>query len=439
MTLAQLQARLKALAGESEALVIKSVMTDEDLTRLDEINKEMEEIEKKIQIFKDAEARRASAAQPSDAPSDAQRAIAATVEQNPFTASEKAGFLAVAVVKAKLDGGGTSARAAFKQLDDAGYGFLAREFDNTKTRALNASSTTAGGIFVPEEISSEIIDILRPMSTFLRGNPRRVTFDRGNFHIPAAASGATAYWRGEGRPIPPSQPTFVDINMSAKFLGALVPITDQLLRWSRIDIRDWVERDMALAMGDEVDRAAYFGAGTVNEPQGLMNIVGIGSVPASGGTTPTVAQIEANASSLELNMMNTNLPANGLAWVMSPRTLIFLQNLRDGNGNRYFPELQLASPTWRNKPVLVTTRFPVTLGGTTDESLLALVNFGDVFYGESRSLQFAVSNEATYVKNGVTVSAFQNELTLIRATTEVDFGVRYLQAVQKLTGIRWGA
>lgn len=436
MNMAQLQARLKALAGELDELTKKDTLTADDLKAIAEKTAEAEQIEGSIETLKKAEEVRARAAQPAYAPADGDASVPATVKDD-FTAAEKVGFLAVAVVKTKLDGGGSSPRAVMKTLDEAGYGFLAKEFSKNE-KAMNAGSQTAGGIFVPDEIANEVVPLLRPQTTFLQGNPRRVTFDRGNFHIPAAASGATAYWRGEGRPIPPSQPTFKDINLSAKFLGSLVPITDQLLRWSRVDIREWVENDMAQAMGQELDRAAYFGSGTVNEPQGILNIPGVGSVAALGGTAPTVAQIEAGASALELNMMMTNLPMNRAAWVMSPRTMIFLQNLRDNNGNRYFPELQAATPVFRNKPVFLTTTIPVNLGVGTNESVLALINFGDVYYGESRSLSFAVSNEASYVKNGQTVSAFQNELTLIRATTEVDVGLRYLEAVQKLTALQWG-
>ena len=436
MHLAQLQARLKAIAGELTALLAKDAMTKEDMDAVRVLSAESTEVDANITLLKEAEAIRARSALPADLPlTQSQHSVPAAVEQK-FTAAEKAGFLAVAMVKAKQDGLGTSARGAFKALEEAGFSHLAKEFAGSQNKALNAGSAAAGGIFVPDEVSNEIIDILRPQTTFLQGDPRRVNFDRGNYHVPAAATGATAYWRGEGRPIQPSQPTFRDIDMSAKFLGALVPITDQLLRWSRIDIASWVERDMAEAMGQELDRAAYFGAGTVNEPMGILNIQGIGSVQSTGSS---VAQIETDASKLELNMMNTNLPMNRAAWLMSPRSLVFLQNLRDGNGNRYFPELMQATPTWRNKPVRTTTSVGVTYGIGTNESLVALINYGDVFYGESRSLVFKVSDEASYVKNGQTVSAFQNELTLIRATTEVDVSMKYLEAVQVLRGVTWGS
>ena len=40
---------------------------------------------------------------------------------------------------------------------------------------------------------------------------------------------------------------------------------------------------------------------------------------------------------------------------------------------------------------------------------------------------------------GTAVSAFQNDLTYIKASVEADFDMRYLEAVSKITGVRWGA
>lgn len=438
MNLALLRARLKELAAELDVLTTKDALTAEDIEALDVKSKEFEDVEKNIAVLEKAEAAKARAALPASTPLET-ATVPAQAKAAELSAVEKVGLFAVAVAKAKLDGLGTSPRGVLKTLEDAGFAHVAKEFGRHE-RAMNAGSTTAGGIFVPDEISNEVVPLLRPNSTFLRAGPKRVPFDRGNYHVPAAASGATAYWRGEGKKITVSQPTFKDINLSAKFLGAMVSLTDQLLRWSVVDIKSWVEDDLAVTLAQEVDRAAYFGAGTANEPQGILEIPGIGTVPALGGTAPSVTQIETNASSLELNQMNTNLPPKGLAWLMSPRTFIFLQNIRDGLGNRYFPELQNANPTWRNKPVFVTTTVPWNLGVGTNESILALINFGDVFYGESRSLRFKVSEEGTYInQGGEVVSALQQELMIIRATTEVDVGLRYLEAVQVLEGVQWGA
>ncbi|TCU34155.1 phage major capsid protein [Rhizobium azibense] len=438
MNLAQLRARLKELAGEIDVLTKKDTISAEDLTQIDAKTKELEEVEKNIEILQRADAARVRSAAPADAHITERTTVPAAVTQK-MTTAEKIGTMVFCMAKTYKDDGARGAKATFKAMEEVGYGEVAKEFAGAQARALNSGSASAGGVLLPEEMSSEIIDILRPSTTFLRGGPRRISLAAGAYKLSAAASGATANWRGEGEAIETSQPTFKDINLTAKFLDAMVPLTNQLIRWSLADVRQWVERDMSLEMGTKLDYAAYFGSGTAHMPLGITKIPGVFSVAAQGGLTPTIAQIETAARAAELAMEGKNLPMMSTAWVMAPRSRTYLADLRDGNGNRYFPELQGDNPRWRGRPVLSTTQVSIVGGGTTDESSIMLVNFDDVLYGEGAGISFGVSTEATYVKNGVTVSAFQNDLTLIKASLEADVDMRYLEAVSVISGVRWGA
>lgn len=436
--LATLKARLKELTGQIDGFLKKETLTAEEMAALDAATTEVEAVEGQIKSLERAESARARSAQPADAPVVVDPAAPAQVAIK-LTTSEKVGLMVAAMAKSHLEGEGKGPRATFKCLEDNGFGHVAKEFATTQ-RALNSGAAAAGGVLLPETMSSEIIDILRPNTTFIQGGPRRVPMVNGSYKMPAAASGASAAWRGEGEAAAVTQATFKEINMQSHFLDALVPITNQLIRFSLPDVRAWVEMDLSLEMGTEIDTAAYRGAGTAHTPLGITKIPGVTSNAATAtGTSPAIALIEADAATAELGMMNANLPMLGAKWVMSPRTFIHLQNMRDANGNRYYPELQNANPTWRNKPVLVTTQNPVNLGATTDETEIWLVAFGHVLFGEGLGITFSVSTEATYVKSGTTVSAFQNDLTLIKASAEADFDMRYLEAVSVITGVRWGA
>lgn len=444
MTLATLQARLKELAGEIDALTKKdSVPETEQAAHIEAIDKasaEYEKLEKDIAVMVKAEDIRARAAVAANEPIivPEQRNVPAQAAVT-LKASEKIGLMCAAMAVAWINGGNRGHKAVMHELEGAGYAQLTKEFPTAQQRALNSGSAVAGGVLVPENMANEIIDILRPMTTFIQGGPRMVPMVGGSYKVPAAASGATAGWRGEGQAIAKSQGTFKEINMSSKFVDTMVPITNQLIRFSLPDVRGWVEMDMANVMSVEIDSAAYVGAGTIHTPLGITKIAGVTANAAQGAAAPTVAQVEDDASTAELAMMQANLPMLGAKWVMNPRTLIFLQNMRDGNGNRYFPELQNANPTWRNKPVLVTTQVPVNGGGTTDETEIWLIAFGHVMFGQGLGITFNVSSEATVFTSGTGVSAFQNDLTYIKASAEADFDMRYLEAVSKITACRWGA
>lgn len=438
MNLVELRARLKALAGELDVLMKKDTISAEDLAQIDAKTLELEAVEKNIETFVRAEAARVRSASPANAPIVENATLPAAVTQK-MTTAEKIGTMVFCMAKTYKEDGARGAKATFKAMEEAGYGEVANEFAGAQARALNSGSASAGGVLVPEEMSSEIIDLLRPATTFIRGGPRRISLASGAYKLSAAASGSTAGWRGEGEAIQVSQPTFKDINLTAKFLDAMVPLTNQLLRWSLADVRQWVNRDMSLEMGTKLDYAAYFGSGTAHMPLGITKIPGVFRVAAAGGTAPTILQIETAARAAELAMEGKNLPMMAAAWVMAPRTRTYLADLRGNNDMLLYPSLSLPIPTWRGRAVMSTTQIGITGGGTTDETEILLVNFDDVYLGEGAGISFGVSTEATYVKNGVVVSAFQNDLTLIKASLEADVDMKYLEAVSVITGVRWGA
>jgi HK97 family phage major capsid protein len=129
----------------------------------------------------------------------------------------------------------------------------------------------------------------------------------------------------------------------------------------------------------------------------------------------------------------------GLAWVMPQRIIGYLTDLLMPGGNSYaYPTMQGANPTFKGYPVLKTAAIPVNGGAGTNEGTIALVSFSNVFMGETLGMTLRVSDEASYVTGGVTISALQRGLILIKADMEHDVELVYSEAVQKLTACQWG-
>jgi HK97 family phage major capsid protein len=438
MNLAAMQARLKAVGEELTALLAKDAFSDEDLVKVRELTSESKSLNTNIETLLEAEQVRAAAAQPAQAPVGASAAVPAQPTEK-LSTSAKVGLMAASLVRSYKERGNKSPEAVFDTMEKAGFGAVASEFAaGARQRALNSGAASAGGILVPESMATDIIDILQPRTTFLQNNPRPISLAGGSYKMPAAMASATANWRGEGKAIKVSEPTFRDINMSPKFLDAMVPMTDQLLRYSISGLASWVNNDVSREMAKKLDLAAYYGTGTEYMPRGITNIGGIFTHAQTGGTSPTIAQVEDDLSALELSMMNANVEVERAVWIMSPTAFKYLQNLRDGNGNRYYPELQNAAPMLNNKRVYHTTQVPANFGASTDETQIILANFDHILFGQGQGIVFDVSNEATYVKDGQVVSAFQNGLTLIKASMDADIDVEYVEAVALLDNIRWG-
>lgn len=437
MNLAIMQARLKEVAAELETILTKDEMSAEDLTTVKALTAESKQLQGDITTLLEAEqARAASSSVPATSPA-ARGATAAAVETK-MTPVEKIDLLMKGMVYAKKEFGVASWRNVAKAFEENGVAGLTKVFEGAQQRTLVSSSASAGGILLPEDVSNDIIDILRPTTTFLQGNPQIVPMPNGTYKMPAAAAGATAQYRGEAKPSAVSQPSFKAINMSAKLLAGTVPISNQLIRWSGPNVGQWARNDLAFAMGTAMDYAAYYGDGLEDTPLGLLNIPGIYSTAATNSTSPTYTQVDSDARKLTSRLRTSNLPLSGVEWRMNYRILNYLMDLRDGNGNPIYPTLQGDNPTWKGFPVRDSTQFAVNGGGSTDEGEIALIAFGHVLLGDAMRMQMAVSDQATVVNGSQTINAFQDGVTIIRCEAEHDFDTRYVEAINVLTAVRWG-
>ncbi|MEM7303400.1 MAG: phage major capsid protein [Pseudomonadota bacterium] len=448
-TLEELRKELAELVNGIDPLVEKVAADDASQDDLDALTKHNETIEKKktqIKAVEDALAAKKNAALPAgdpvDEPEGGSARAPAKAANKKLDAQEKLGLLIMGTVRSHKTSGRKDARGVVDALNELNYSRVADEFA-TSTKAMESGTPADGGVLVPEQWNEEIVPILYEQATFMQGNPRELPMPRGNINEPAGLASATASYRAEGGDISVSQPTLRSISLSAKLLSGIVPVTNQLMRWSMGAASEFVRTDLTQAMSLKMDSMAYLGTGAGNDPLGIFNATGVYSTAAAAGTTPTVAVIDAAARGLrERHTRYAGIRA-GSAWVMSPRTIDYLRDLRGADSKYIFPELQSdENPRWKGFPVLVSGTIPENLGAGTNETYLALVSFPNTLFGNSKSLTLQVSSEATIMPSGPTgdpVSMFSTDSTAVRATMEHDFDIRYTEAVNVLTGVQWGA
>jgi HK97 family phage major capsid protein len=151
--------------------------------------------------------------------------------------------------------------------------------------------------------------------------------------------------------------------------------------------------------------------------------------------SPDLAKVTNDLGRLELVMMSNNVNVVEAHWAMSPRTLIYLMNLRDGNGNIAFPEISM-NMTLRKKPIHVTTQIPENL--STNQSELYLFHPRSCVIGDVPNMSIVASNTAAYWNGSAVVAAFSKGEIVTRLTMENDFNLRQLAGVAILTGLTWG-
>jgi len=145
-------------------------------------------------------------------------------------------------------------------------------------RDLVVGTSTAGGNLVASELlAGSFIDLLRNRMAMMQAGVTLLSGLQGNISIPRQSSAATAYWVGEGGSPTESQQAIDQVNMTPKTVGAFVDYSRRLLLQSSIDVEAMIRNDLARVIGLELDRAAIYGAGSSNQPLGLVNTTGIGA------------------------------------------------------------------------------------------------------------------------------------------------------------------
>ncbi|RJG06255.1 phage major capsid protein [Noviherbaspirillum cavernae] len=299
---------------------------------------------------------------------------------------------------------------------------------------LNTGTGAAGGFIVPPGYVPEFVELLQPMSVVRASGARTIPMPNGSLTMPKIVGGASANYQGENDDIAASEQTFGQMTLSKKKLTALVPVSNDLIRFSNPQANTMVRDDMLQAIALREDIGFLRDNGTGNLPKGLRYWAPAGNVIAANATV-NLQNVKNDLGKLELALLTGKVRMIKPGWVFSPRTMVYLQNLVDGNGNKAFPEIDAGQ--LRGKPFRLTTQIPENLGAGSNESEIYLVDFNEVIIGEATGLIIDVSTEASFKSGATMVSAFSQDLTLIRAITEHDIQPRHDVAVAVLTGVKW--
>jgi HK97 family phage major capsid protein len=423
-----LKARRAGLIDQMEALVAsvddEAGMTAEQQTEFDQLKAADDKIGKDMAAAEEVERRKAAMARPL-----APLPIPGPAASVPAQPAEK-GLRFARMTRALAAGGGIPYVAAQIAESWGDSGLFASQ---------NMGSGSAGGFLVPEDVSGEIVELLRPASVIMRGGPIVVPMPNGNLTMNRQTAGGSFTYIGEQQDTPATAIAFGQLKLSAKKLAGLIPISNDLLRAASpaVDrvVRDDIVQGTALAM----DLAFLRSVGGAHAPLGLRHQLTGTTVAATNilavTAGNTLATITGDLGRLELALLNANVPMTRAAWIMAPRTMMRLMNIRDGNGNFAFPEVQ--NGQLRGKPIYTTTHVPINLGGGA-ESELYLIDFAHVVVGEHMGIEIAMSTEAAYRDSGNNLqAAFSRDETVMRAILQHDIGLRHLPAIAIMTGINW--
>ena len=319
---------------------------------------------------------------------------------------------------------------------DLAVKFAEHEFgDCAVTKTLQASDLALGGALIPTEFSSELIELLTERAIVRSMGPRIVPMTTGSIQIPKITGGATASYIGETQNIATSEQEFGQINLVWKKLAVIVPISNDLLKFSAFGADAIVRDDSLNAMVVREDQAFLRGDGTQHTPKGLYSWVPAANVFTANATV-NLANVTADVTTAILKLREANVSFSNVGWLWAPRTELWLRQVRDGNGNFAFKE-EMDKGTFFGFKFGNSTNVPINLSGTDSE--VYLIDFADVIIGEAGTIEVMASDQAPYWDGSALQSAYSRDLTLLRLIAHHDLGVRHEESLVRIDAVKWGA
>ena len=277
-------------------------------------------------------------------------------------------------------------------------------------RDLTVGTSADGGYTVSTDLLSQsFIELLRN-STEVMQRSRMLTDLNGNIAIPRQTGGATAYWVAESGAPTESAQAFDQVTLTPKTVGAFVDFSRKLALQSSIDIESFVRGDLARVLGLEIDRVAINGSGSSNQPTGILNTSGIGSV--AGGTNGA-APDWADIIDLESAVANANADVGSLYYITNTKVRGKLKQTEKATGTAQF----VWTDNLNGYQALVTNQVPSNLTKGTSSGVCSAILFGnlaDLIIGMWGGLDLMVDPYTGSTSGTVRVVALQDVDVAVR-------------------------
>lgn len=403
--------QVQALAGIE---IGGATLSAEQLTQFTELQAQFDELTAQITRLEAAERTAALVAKPVEASKSA--AVIIKPELKQYTGAGMTRMvMAIAAGKGDLS---LAAKFAETELGDNGLSM--------------AISTAAGsgGALIPQNMQNEVIELLRDRTIVRKLGARPIPLPNGNLSLPRLAGGAVASYVGEGKDVKASGASFDDVKLSAKTMICLVPLSNQLIGRAGFNVEQLVLGDILSGIANREDKAFLRDDGTNDTPKGFKAVAtGANRTSAwDSAADINLTTIDTYLDGLILMAMNGNSNMLQCGWGLSNRTFMKLFGLRDGNGNKVYPEM--AQGLLKGYPVERTSAIPTNLGASGKASEIYFGDWSDVLIAEDGAMMVDYSKEATYIDaDGNTVSAFARNQSLIRVITEHDIGFRHVEGL----------
>lgn len=311
----------------------------------------------------------------------------------------------------------------FKEVSMRTTEFLKAFFANDvqKLQILSEGTAADGGYLVPDEFANMIVEDRRDANIMRQIAAPAINITSDTFHLPSLASRPKAAWVAEKAAKNTSTAQFGETVFTPFALATIVPLTNQLIADASLgvggSIINYLSGLMATSLAEEEEKAFWVGSGS-GQPKGV-NAYTLRTVTAASAAATD------RADAIVQGKQRTPQGYRQRAvWVGNSETWEEVGRLKDSQNRYLLSDLAgQETDTLKGRPVYESNYLE---GGA--------LYFGDYAYYQivdREGISIKVSDEA--VVGGV--SAFEKNLTFIRAEERVDGQLTLTAAVTKVAGL----
>ena len=299
-------------------------------------------------------------------------------------------------------------------------GFFMPHATGWQTRDYVKGTAAAGGNLVETDLLADsFIDSLRNRLAVAELGATMLPGLVGDVAIPRRTATSTSYWVAEGADVTESTGTFDQVTMSPKVVGCFSKFSHLMQLQSTPQIETLIRNDFVLKIAEAIDLAAIAGTGSGNQPTGILNTSGIGSV--AGGTNGAAPTLD-NMLSLKaaVAVENADLPNSG--FLTNSKVEAVLGKLKDSNGAYHLSPYgsDIGRQQIASRRLLVSNQVPSNLTKGTGSNLSAIL------FGHFPDLLIGMFGELEILTDPYT--SFQSGTVAVHALQAVDIAVRHAES-----------
>lgn len=284
------------------------------------------------------------------------------------------------------------------------------------------AGTTGGTMVANQLLPGSFIEVLRNKARVLQLGATMLSGLVGSVTIPRQTGQSSSFWTSETGNTTESEATFDSVTLSLKTIGTYSQISRNMLMQSTPDIDMIARADLLAAIALGVDLAGLSGSGSSNQPLGIANQAGVGSVV--GGTNGANVSID-NYIDLETQLTSANAPDDSLAYLVNAKTVGSTKKLKSTTGQYLWTnapggQRSITPGEINGYPVARSNQARSTLSKGSSSGVCS-----ELFFGAWSELLIGEWGVVEIVPNPYDAAVFKNGGILLRVLQSLDIAVRH--------------